>query len=102
MEFSYNHDYRRNDLTRSQRNSKVEQPIEILPSWNILVTILTYYGYRPEVIDMLQHMSKRSRAYAKSNHKWALIVALKVHRWAPAYDIPEVMTLQDIRTTDES
>ena len=47
----------------------VKQPIPRLKAFVVVGTLLSYLGERHEIVDLLQHMSKGTRNYYKSQHK---------------------------------
>ena len=64
--------------------------------------MLAYYGYKHEVLDLLQKLTKDSRVYARSHHKILLVAALKEHRMEPYYGLPRFLTEVDIQKTERS
>ena len=67
---------------------KITQPISSLPSWQVIATIFSYYGWSSQVIDLLQIISTKTRKYVKSHHNITLCSFLREHRWHPHHEVP--------------
>ena len=58
------------------------------------------YGYYDEVLDLLQHMSKATRAYARSHHLSTLRGILLVSKWRPrSFGLPNKLTSNRVKRT---
>ena len=78
----------------------VSQPVPQLPSWCVWATTLSMYGYYDEVLDLLQHMSKATRAYARSHHLSTLRGILLVSKWLPrSFGLPNKLTSNRVKRT---
>ena len=78
----------------------IAQPIPDLPSWCALATTLSFYGWYDEVLDLLQHMSKTTRAYGCSSHLATLRCILSHSKFLPrSYGLPNVLQSKRVKRT---
>ena len=76
----------------------VSQPVPQLPSWCVWATTLSMYSYYDEVLDLLQHMSKATRAYARSHHLSVLCGIPLVSKWRPdSFGLPNELTSKRVK-----
>ena len=79
---------RKEEIERKQKEVKPDEPISVLPNLQVVAKIFSYYGYLGEEQNVLQYVSRTTRAYAKSSYIKEAKEILKVHRNAPYYDWP--------------
>ena len=60
---------------------KIKPPFPGIESYLPTATILSYYGMRERVIDLMQVLSRQSRIYARSHHRGSLKSFLKARDW---------------------
>ena len=84
--------YKKNELTKG----KIKQPLPMLASWEVLATVLSFYGFRNKVYNILQILSHASRSYVLSHHCSRLKTFLVRHRFDPHSDLPLFIETSDI------
>ena len=76
---------------------KLKPPIPALKSWIVIAEVLSYSGYEDQVLSLLRQLSVNTRCYLKSHHLKLLKTSLKIHRFAPVYDMPQYLKEEDIK-----
>ena len=71
-----------------ERPVKISQPIPKLQAFLVFGTIMSYIGFRHEVVDLLQHLSKKTRDYYRSEHK------RRLHTFFVDTNVPKVPRLE--------
>ena len=78
--------------------AKIKQPIPKLPAFPVVTSVLSFFGHSDHVQDLLQHLSRDTRIYAKSPHMALLLNDLKPHRWTAEFStLPEILKEQDVQ-----
>ena len=87
-----------------QSADQIKHPIPPLPSFNVVAVLFSYFLYAGQEQDFLHCISKATREYANSHHIVHLTTLLKVHRFAPFYNWPNVneLKMKDVSTTKRS
>jgi hypothetical protein len=71
-----------------------------LPSWLVLLTVLTCYGWLDQVVDLLQRLSKLTRLYVRSPHRKMLQANVRVSRFHPrSYGFPDRLLDRLVKST---
>ena len=94
------------DITLLSQNDpwvQIKQPIAGLPSWSALGEVLSFFGFRYEVLGIMVKLSRSTRAYVRSHHRGTLKAVLVPNlSWNQNVDLPEFLNADMIRRTERS
>ena len=77
---------------RDNKNSRVPQPISVLPNWSVISNIFSYFGFTYEVFHILVQLGKSTKMYVTSHHRKVIkSILLPNISWNSKWDLPEFL-----------